>query len=687
MPQVLIELLNACRQEEVDLREVGRIVDKDSALTGKVLQLVNSAFIGARSSFVNIEQAVIYLGVDTIRNLAISVAVHQVFRKVKGNGLLSINSFWFHSHFCACLARAIAIKIGYKNDTEAYLAGLLHDLGKLLLWMAFPAKYNIALRAAHGQSGRALVAAEQDKIGIDHCQAGAELAELWSLPPFIGDAIRYHHYDIESLDNALDLVRITHLADAISHNHGQEDIEKENPARRFFNLPPSSVQELYRLGTLEVAEVANQLDIPLPQNNLDKTDDQEDDIGQSVNPALQQEVKNIAGISGALIGLLRAENVQQVVQVLNQSLKILFHEPTGMVLLHDQERKELYGTLSPENILQREADEVRFSIARNQGCLPIQALQSKSICVQRGKTENKEKKQLSNQQLLRLLNAEALACVPLSYQDQALGVLVIGLDEEALAPLNENSEQLEWLAAQAAVALYIFRILDLQRQRITAEKLDAAALVARKVAHEINNPLAILRNYLKILELKTNDHQGIKEELTIMDQELERLGHLTDQLSDLNSKKTPLHTEEIDLNQDLTQAVELFKLSLQQSDNVAVIFIPTEPLTPVTLDRNRLRQIMLNLLGNAVDAMQDGGEVNVSTSREGDMLIIAVADTGPGIDNQVADMLFSPGVTTKGDGHAGLGLSITQKLVQELGGTITVAREEQRTIFRVCFPI
>ncbi|HFQ89821.1 MAG TPA: HDOD domain-containing protein, partial [Desulfobulbus sp.] len=83
MPQVLVRLIDACHQPEVDLQKVARIVSKDSTLTAKILQLVNSAFIGARSAFIDVRQAVIYLGADTVRNLAVSISVQQVFRRVE----------------------------------------------------------------------------------------------------------------------------------------------------------------------------------------------------------------------------------------------------------------------------------------------------------------------------------------------------------------------------------------------------------------------------------------------------------------------------------------------------------------------------------------------------------------------------------------------------------------------------
>ncbi len=93
MPQVLVQLIDSCHDPEIQLQVIARIIDKDAAVSAKVLQLVNSAFIGARKAIANIKQAVVYLGMDAVRNLALSISVQQVFLRVESNGLLSIDLF------------------------------------------------------------------------------------------------------------------------------------------------------------------------------------------------------------------------------------------------------------------------------------------------------------------------------------------------------------------------------------------------------------------------------------------------------------------------------------------------------------------------------------------------------------------------------------------------------------------
>jgi HD-like signal output (HDOD) protein len=123
LPQVLIQLIDVCRAEEVDIRLVAQTVAQDITITTKTLQLANSAFLGARSQFKNIDQAVIFLGVDTVRNLAISVSVHNVFGNdaEAHNDHLDSEKFWYHSLLTALISKTVAEKSGYDAPGTAYL--------------------------------------------------------------------------------------------------------------------------------------------------------------------------------------------------------------------------------------------------------------------------------------------------------------------------------------------------------------------------------------------------------------------------------------------------------------------------------------------------------------------------------------------------------------------------------------
>ena len=141
LPHILVKLISACNEDEVNMLEVSKLVEKDPSLSSKILKLVNSASYGLPKKIESIQHSISYLGTGTIKNIAIGSSVHQAFQPPKGNGLFNLKIFWWHSLRCAVLARLIAKEINYKNPEEAFLTGLLHDIGRLVLWANYPDEY------------------------------------------------------------------------------------------------------------------------------------------------------------------------------------------------------------------------------------------------------------------------------------------------------------------------------------------------------------------------------------------------------------------------------------------------------------------------------------------------------------------------------------------------------------------
>lgn len=690
IPQILVQLIDACHQPEVDLQAVSKLVEKDAALAAKVLQLCNSAFMGARSSFTDIRQAVVYLGANAVRNLTISVSVQQVFRRVETNGLLNIDRFWYHSYQNAILAGRIAEAVSYPNPSEAYLAGLLHDIGKLLLWMAFPGKYApLLLKGIRCHNGR-LAFLEQEKIKINHCDAGAWLANQWGLPSLISDSIRYHHHPTDEVEQGLPLTRIIFLSDLISHSDNPKQ-ECNEVADQFFRLSPGQTEKLKEGVDEKIQEVAHQLGIRLPKNSRStlEPEPESESIHKETSVGLINRIRDITQTTGLLDNLLKAKDSNQIARILEQSFKILFNEETSLLLLFDQEKRELRGFTSNKNVLFHEAGSLRFEIDRHKESLPARAIELRKIL--HSFTKRPEKNiTLLDTQLSSLLGTEGIVIAPMNYQQQTVGLIVIGVPESAYLNLISQATPLQLLASQAAVSLFIHQWQEQQSKRIAAERLEAAALLARKIAHEINNPLAILRNYLKILDLKLKDQEDIREELSIIDNEFDRIGRLTDQLGDIATEKQIQRIEEININQLLEEIIQLYTKGRLNDSEISIEFHPEPDIAPLQTDSNCLRQIITNLLNNAIDALDTKGTITVSATSENhvkaEQLVLTIRDNGPGIKESLRETLFDAGTTTKGDGHGGLGLAIVSRTVKELGGSITLVPTPQGATFSVTLP-
>ena len=212
LPVVVMELLNSIDQDDVDISVLAKKVSHDQALTAKTLRLANSSLYGLQVKVTTIQQAITYLGFQTTRNLITAAAVTGCFAEGHCPGF-DHKAFWRHSIATAACAKVLARQMRFNQD-YAFTAGLLHDIGRLVLVSCFPNQYSetIAYRAEHDCY---LLDAERTVLGVDHVDAGLALAEHWNFSDTMRLAIGGHH-DPEA-PGAGFLAAIIHVADAIVH--------------------------------------------------------------------------------------------------------------------------------------------------------------------------------------------------------------------------------------------------------------------------------------------------------------------------------------------------------------------------------------------------------------------------------------------------------------------------------------
>jgi len=195
LPTLYVRLTELLGREEIDVAHIAVIIEEDIAMAAQVLKLVNSSFLGLTRRIESLEQAVTYLGVNMIRNL---VLVQQLFSQCTPEEFseFQLDQLWKHSFCVARLAKQLAAKEkhGPLIQDYAYLAGLLHDIGKLVLVRHLPDDCR-GIRANIDKSGRPCVEVEQDIFGADHAHIGGYLVSLWGLPRRITEAVTFHHAD------------------------------------------------------------------------------------------------------------------------------------------------------------------------------------------------------------------------------------------------------------------------------------------------------------------------------------------------------------------------------------------------------------------------------------------------------------------------------------------------------------
>jgi len=217
IPSLYVELINRLEDPEGCPQDVANVIAKDPAMTAKILQLSNSAFFGLRRRVSDPRDAVLYLGLDTLKALALSVKVFSQFT-VRSVSRFSIEDLGKHTILTGILARKIAIAEGLKkNDVEdSFMAGLLHDIGKLVLVSAAPGKYEQAMRFAEA-NGVDRRDAEQKIFGTTHSEIGTYLLWLWGLPDSVVEAVAYHHSPGNCPARRLGPLTAVHAANALAH--------------------------------------------------------------------------------------------------------------------------------------------------------------------------------------------------------------------------------------------------------------------------------------------------------------------------------------------------------------------------------------------------------------------------------------------------------------------------------------
>lgn len=221
-------------------------------------------------------------------------------------------------------------------------------------------------------------------------------------------------------------------------------------------------------------------------------------------------------------------------------------------------------------------------------------------------------------------------------------------------------------------------------QLIRADRLAAMGELTAGVAHEVRNPLGVIRASVQLLEDAKCDQQRIEEAAGIIKQEIDRLDRVIKALLDFGRPSTPtlVHTDVESVLDD----VLLFTKRFATQGDVEIERVKEPDLPLVLADPDQLKQVFLNLVTNAVQAMEaTGGGITISTKSEGDFVQVDVADNGPGIPAQDLTKIFDPFYSRR-TGGTGLGLTIVHRIVDEHGGHIEVESSEQGTTFRVSLP-
>ncbi|OBS10488.1 HDOD domain-containing protein [Acidihalobacter prosperus] len=687
LPQILFRLLDACASSDRNMHEIADLVRQDAALAARVVAIAASPAYGRSPSArpLNLEQTLMLLGTNTLRTLALTAAAYQFVDRSLASHPHRHRRFWHDALLTAVLAGKIAELSGYHSVHEAYLAGLLSGIGQIGLITAEPEQYDTLLDQA-GDVPETLISRETQLFGIDHATLGGLMLQRAGRRGALADAVRFHHAHTDELSEAHHLVRVVAVASRMSANDQIPPATGLVAGDRILGLIPSLLEELHTSAVDETLETAHALgldcrspatDDPVPPRTGAQGELEQRlghwQIAAAVRRQLSDSERDDDLLATASLASQLLFGLGQVGYFLIDSAGQLAvghaggtDEWAGLMLKLPSERSLVGRTLT----LGQSADHFPWQTVVSDDTTPASVL---------------------DLEILELLGTQGMSLLPLAGEGRILGAAIIGLNAIDEPRLNARRALLELFAREIGDA-----IASQRRQKQTAEQtLRARAeeqdLKIRSVIHEVKNPLSIIKNYLGILDRHIADgHPQTADDIRIIDEEIGRVGALLRSLSEIGHAQES--RGEVDVNAVANDVITLLKPTLIDPAGIRLMTHLDTSIPVIKAAHNSVKQILVNLLKNAAEALNTGQTITLTTA---DYIYIGnqayvgidIADDGPGLPPQVLATLFQPVISTKGGHHAGLGLSITKKLVDALHGTITCrSNPTQGTRMQILLP-
>jgi putative nucleotidyltransferase with HDIG domain len=219
IPLILIRIIQTLDTDASSTRELASLILHDPALSARILRLANSAFYCFPAQVKTISHAIALLGTNLVTSLAIGINIFDTFTKGAKSEAILINKLWTHSCGVGTLAKEIWIHRGYKEkECEfAFLCGLLHDLGKVILYKTYPSHYGSICAIPKSETDPAIFIYEAENYGMNHAEIGEMMAKQWGFPLELASVIRRHH---DPMASEMPMVRAVMLADLLAKGMG-----------------------------------------------------------------------------------------------------------------------------------------------------------------------------------------------------------------------------------------------------------------------------------------------------------------------------------------------------------------------------------------------------------------------------------------------------------------------------------
>lgn len=684
LPQLLVQLLHTLDEEAVDLASIAALVRQDGALADRVLAVANSAAFGNGRRLASIDDCLVRLGLRVVRSLATCLAVQQMFADNSRLTDIDLSDFWRHSLLTAELAQTFARESGCKRVDEAYLAGLLHDAGELILLTALEDRYLELLEAAPTESD--LVQAESGALETDHASVGAWLVDRWQLDPELADAVLFHHATNAEILTATELPRVVWVAHACAAAPAMP--EMAGIATTVLGITGADTHIASAVARVDsIAAAMSLLAHPgdpraaqgFPRARIERR--------KAPASAINEAVGNMAVAHTLQQNLFSLESNLELLLSLRESVRILFGLSQVAFVFLDPKT----GRLNGRDVGGQPAlfGQIEIDAAASSSLVAVSLREQKPRSSY--ETNNPDQRVLVDLQYSRAMGCEGLLCVPLNTSERRVGVMVCGLSQRQY---ERVAKRLPWLQNFGRIAASSFetrRQTIENEQKLRQDAADEYLRKARRVSHEAGNPLGIIKSYLRILEQKLPKDAEYRQEVGVLREEVDRVASIVGRLSELPADTAA--PSDVDLNALIREFVGLYGGPLFKDRGIEsrVVYVESNAVM-VSCERDSLKQIVLNLCKNAAEAMSRGGklaiEIRDGMIRDGSMFVeLAIEDNGPGLPPDALRRLYGSAPVEVRAGGRGMGLSIVAALAKRAGIEITCrTRPKQGTRISLLLP-
>jgi len=682
-PHILGKLLDVCNDPESSIAELAQIIEIDAALTSRIIMAVNSVAFSIRVPVASMPEALDLLGHERVKTMVLTLSIQQLFSGLIPSKKEFVCNAWLDSMYCAVFAEHLARALSYEFPRDAFLAGLLHDFGQ----MVFDARHHEQYVEVMDQQTEAeIVNKEVLKFGISHNELGADIIEKWSsLSLTIADAVRFHHEDEQQLLGADMLCRILAEASALAwywSHHG-----KPEPKWRSALIGQDEVLTMYQQVQERVALLAATLGITetaaggLTRARLAGHIEKE-------TIRLARKIRDASLVKVLSCDAARQEAVdtpRRLLSKISREMQLLFSIADIALLMPEPENPD-YLSFYQVNPAQPVS---RFSIDNNNSQVIRGLLDKRAVWIELEKKHDPVAP-ISDRQIIRRLNHEIALSLPLGHGEQMVGAIVIGVNRAQKNSLDNLSTLIAGYLKNVASQWLIQDQASSQRSIEDDLQVELEQRDVDKLVHEISNPLSVIGNYIDIIKANQNA-EGVdnNREFEILKEELQRIGDIVLNFKDARDSESPT----VSLNEELKVCVPLYVKSVSRSRDVEVLWRLDSSDAEINISRDGLRQVVLNLVKNAVEARAQDAQITISSRHfvniDGKVYAqFTVADRGRGVDAITRNLLFVASTSTKRGANRGLGLSVVAEILASFGGHIKyIETEGGGASFEVFIPL